>query len=96
MADQEFKMVGRLVMTPKGRAEEQPEDVTKYMVGGVFFSQDCPFSDTTDWDMLECEIVVKVKKAHRPTRFHKGDLETMVISIGRDSHWTGFGNDEEE
>lgn len=96
MADQEFKMVGRMVMTPKKSAEGQPEDVTKYMAGGVFFSKDCPFSDTKDWDMLECEITVTVKKAHKPTRFHKGDLETMVISIGRDSHWTGFENDEEE
>jgi len=92
----EFKMVGRLAMTPKGSVNGQPNGITKYMMGGVFFSQNCPFSDTKDWDMLECEIVVKVKKAHKPTRFHKGDLETMVISLGQDSHWTGFGNNEEE
>lgn len=83
-------------MTLKQPAEGQPVDVTKYMAGGVFFSQDCPFADTTDWNMVECDIVVTVKMAHKPARFHKGDLQTMVMTVGRDSHWTGFENDEEE
>lgn len=80
-------MVGRIVMTPREAFKNQPPGFTKLMVGGILFSKDCPFSETMDWDMLDCEVTVTFTKHRKPSDDNKGDLFEIMCSMSEDKSW---------